>query len=69
MPTTTINTAALVLAFVRRNPGATCQQIAAGIGERPGIVRVELAELRDLGKLESSGRTRGTHWQIKKGSK
>jgi hypothetical protein len=63
-------TAAAVLTFVRRNPGVTCQQIAAGIGERPGIVRVELAELREAGRLESAGNTRGTRWRVvAKGSK
>ncbi len=64
MTPTPTTTAATVLAFVRRNPDTTCQTIAAGTGLRPGIVRVELAELRAAGKLESAGNTRGTRWRV-----
>lgn len=61
---TSTNTAAAIVAYVRRNPGATCQQIAAGIEERAAIVSVELKSLRAGGKLESKGNTRGTRWHM-----
>jgi DNA-binding IclR family transcriptional regulator len=58
------NDAAAILGYVRRNPGATCQQIAAGTAIRPAIVSVELKSLRAAGKLESQGNTRGTRWRV-----
>lgn len=59
------NTAAAIVAYVRRNPGVTCQQIAAGIDERAAIVSVELRSLRAAGRLTSGGKnTRGTRWSV-----
>jgi predicted transcriptional regulator len=57
--------AAIVLAYVRRNPDVTCREIAAGTGERAAIVSVELRALRAAGKVESGGKnTRGTRWRV-----
>jgi DNA-binding IclR family transcriptional regulator len=61
---TATNTAAAILSYVRRNPGLTCVQIAAGIGEGAANVSVELKSLRAAGKLTSTGNTRGTRWAV-----
>lgn len=58
------STSAAIVTYVRRNPGVTCQQIAAGIGERSAIVSVELKSLRAAGKVTSQGNTRGTRWRV-----
>jgi hypothetical protein len=62
MSTTPAATA--IVAYVRRNPGSTCQQIADGVSERATIVSVELKALRAAGKIESAGNTRGTRWRV-----
>jgi hypothetical protein len=55
-----------VLQFVTSNPGKTCEQIAAGMGEHASLVSVVLRALRKAGKLKSRGNTRGTKWRAAK---
>lgn len=53
-----------VLAFVRRNPGALCAEIAETYGTHPAFVTAILQGLRREGKARSTGRTRGTRWFV-----
>lgn len=55
-------TATLVLAYVRKNPGARCADVAEAFGvsclEAGGVLRA----LRVDGKIKSKGRTRGVRY-------
>jgi len=55
---------ARVLAYVRRHAGASCAEIAAGIGETTAFVSVALRQLRGMGKLTRAGNTQGTRWYL-----
>jgi DNA-binding IscR family transcriptional regulator len=52
----------VVLRFVRKHPGFTCEQLAAKLGESPALLSVVLRQLRKAGLLASDGNTRGTKW-------
>jgi predicted HTH transcriptional regulator len=57
-------TDAEIVAYVRRNPGATCHQVAGALGELAALVSVKLRALRAAGKLTSEGKTKGTRWHV-----
>lgn len=53
---------ARVLAHVKRNPGASCADIAGALGEAPAYVSVELRLLAKEWRIRSTGNTRGTRY-------
>lgn len=55
-----------VMAFVCRNPGKTCVEIAHSLRLDAAIVSVLLREHKFSGRMRSRGNTRGTRWYAKK---
>jgi DNA-binding IscR family transcriptional regulator len=55
-----------VLAYLRRNPGSRCSDIATAHDTRPAFVTPVLQMLRAAGKVVSEGNTRGTRWSVAK---
>jgi predicted transcriptional regulator len=56
---------ARVLAYIRRNPGASCREIAAGIDMLAAYVRVELTALKRDQVVRATGNTQGMRYTVR----
>lgn len=53
-----------ILAMIRRQPEITIQEIAGALGISKRAVEMQLAKLKESGKLQRFGPAKGGHWKV-----
>jgi ATP-dependent DNA helicase RecG len=53
-----------ILAMIRRQPEITIQEMAEALGISTRAIEMQLAKLKESGKLQRIGPAKGGHWEV-----